>query len=131
MIEVYEHSKHYLTICEWLAARGIPKPDRTLLSDTGIVVNRAAVGFLFMTNSKQCYLDHVAADPKASKEERDEALNILFDAIQDLAAADGYTVMIALSNLSPVNDRLTKHGFKTYKDFTLYYKLLVETRRIE
>lgn len=115
-------SSDYPMLCKWLSRHEIADPDPTFFSDTGLVVDERAVGFLFTTNSKTCYIDHVVADPECPKEEKDKALNDLICALQDIARHRGFKMITVLARIQAMHKRFTSHGFNAFGVFTLYYK---------
>lgn len=124
MIAKYEHDKHYTQLVDWLAHKNMPKPDPTFFSDCGYCIDGNAIGFLLKTNSRQCYLDHVAANPHVSREKRDLALNTLFHVIETKAKEEGFGLIIALSEIPSMKERLLDHSYRAYRDFTPFFKFL-------
>jgi len=123
MIRNYSHAD-YSMLCAWLAHHGIANPDPNFFSDTGIVVDEKAIGFLFTTNSKSCYIDHVAASPHAKKEERDVALDGLFETLEGMARVRGFEVITGLARIRAMTERFTNHNFLPFNTYTLFYKKL-------
>ena len=124
MIEPYVHEDHIARLDKWLTLHRLRVPDKRLFSDCGYVVDNIAIGFLFKTNSKQAYIDHVAADPTAKKEARDAALNKLFEHLENIARREGFLMITALAQLPSMKRRFECHGFQTYGEYCLYYKVL-------
>lgn len=127
MIEPYDHGTHIARLTAWLGKHGISVPDRRLFSDLGFVVDNAALGFLFLTNSKQAYIDHVAANPDVPVEKRDLALTELFEKLESLAREKGVLLVTALASLPTMKRRFEGRGYKvhgTHGMFSLYYKTL-------
>lgn len=124
MIEPYDHGEHVARLNKWLSMHGLRVPDRRLFSDCGFIVDKVAIGFLFKTNSKQAYIDHVAADPNASSDIRSAALTKLFFYLEELARKDGFLMVTALAQLPSMKRRFEAHGFSAYGDFSLYYKVI-------
>ena len=124
MIVKYEHEKHYDSLVDWLAHKNMPKPDPSYFSDCGFCIDGNAIGFLFKTNSRQCYMDHVAANPHVDKEARDRSLDTLFRVIEVTAKEAGFGLIIALAELPSMKARFLDHSYRAYRDFTLFYKLL-------
>lgn len=120
----YRHGAHYEMLRGWLAARNLQIPSQDLFSDCGFCVQNRAIGFLFKTNSKQAYIDHVAADPNCTSDERNSALNLLFDVLLDEAKSGGVRLVTALATLPAMKARFENLLFKPYGNFTLYYKVM-------
>lgn len=123
-IESYDHGTHIARLTSWLSKHGITVPDRRLFSDLGIVVDGTAIGFLFLTSSRQAYIDHVAADPGAPVEKRDQALTALFDTLEGVAKEKGCLLVTALAALPTMKRRFESRGYKAHGNFSLYYKTL-------
>lgn len=122
--EPYVHEKHYKLLCGWLWAKGIPAPNPQFFPVYGFIVDGCAIGFLVRTDSKQSYMDYVAADPDVAQRKRDEALNFLFRHVQEEARKQGFFGMTALADLPAMQVRLARHGFNKVRDFSLYFKFL-------
>src|SRR4029077_20651461 len=120
----YNNKEHYQLLCSWFRARKMPIPLPEFLSDCGYVVNNNCIGFLFKTNSKQCYIDNVIVDPKATTEQREESLISLFKHLQNIATEEDYLLMFAMVELPNMKRRFAELNFNMYKDYTLFYKLL-------
>lgn len=122
MIEMFNFKKHLPVLSSWLAHYKLPMPDSRQFSATGWVVNKIAIGFLFETNSAQCYMDHVIADPEATPDDRDCALKVLFRKIESAAKENGNVMLIALANLPAMRKRFDSAGYKKHGEYGLYYK---------
>lgn len=122
MIEKYEHGTHYDKLVVWCAHKGLPKPNPALLPWDGYCIDGIAMGFLLKTNSRQAFIDHVAADPEATPEERDKALNTLFSFLEDEAIAAGFAVTISYSNVPAIEKRLMARGYSAHKNFSILLK---------
>lgn len=123
-IKNYNHDDHYIMLEKWLNAKTLTIPPKSFFSDCGICVNNIAIGFLFKTNSKQAYIDHVAADPNSSYEDRQEALDFLFKYLEDIASKEGYEIITGLARLPTMKTRFEDNNYKIHNDYTLYYKIL-------
>lgn len=124
MIENYSHSDHSQSLEKWLSHYGISLPPVSLFSDIGYIVNKTAIGFLFNTNSKVGYIDHVVANPQASEMARDESLNDLFKHLIRVAEALGIKFLTVQSRIPALQERLKFLGFIPEKEYMLYYKIL-------
>lgn len=122
MIRAYTQAD-YPMLVKWLHQHEEPIPDADFFSDIGIVSNEKAIGFLFTTNSKSCYIDHVVADRECEPEEKDRALNELVSALQDIARHRGCRMITVLARIQAMHKRFTSHGFTPFGVFTLYYKI--------
>lgn len=124
VVETYSNARHYEMVCRWLAHRGMPNPDKRLFSPTGFVVDETAVGFVMLTNSRQMYIDHIAADPTKTPKQRDVALCFLIKALEDIARSHGAILVTVLANLPAMKKRFEKLGYLKHGDYTLYFKQL-------
>ena len=125
MIEIYSHDQHYNLLRSWLAAHDIIVPPKDLFSDIGLCVNRKAIGFLFLTNSPQAYMDNIAADPKIDKSLRDSNLRVLTDALTAIAQQKGVKILNTLTSLATMKERLYDMNFKRLPDnYAFYTKFL-------
>lgn len=123
MVEVYAHHQHYELLSGWLRARGVAVPDKALFSDLGYVVDRIAIGFLFLGgNSRQASIDHVAADPEADSIARDRALSALLNMLEAAAWHADKVLVTALAELPAMKRRFEGLGYRAHGDYTLYYR---------
>lgn len=122
MIEKYEHEKHYSLVERWLLARGMKPQSKELFSNEGTVVNGNAIGFLFVTNSKQAYIDNFVSNPGASKEERDLALDELIENLEERAKFVGVKLLNVVTGLDSIKERFEKHGYLKNGNAPLYFK---------
>lgn len=110
----------YEMVCDWLQAKDIPRPDKNFFSSIGCVADNAAVGFLFTTNSKICYLDNIAANPNVSSHLRSEAINKVICELQNKAKELGFEFAIVLADLPAMKSRFLSHGFTAFKNMTVF-----------
>lgn len=122
MIERYTHDKHYDMVKQWLFFRGMGVPEKDMFSSYGLCVNNAAIGFLFLTNSKQAYIDNIAANPEKTEAERDHSLTTLIKALELAAIEKGSTFVSVLANIPTMKKRFVWSGYKKHNDYSLFYK---------
>ena len=79
---------------------------------------------MFLTNSRQAYIDHVAADPDATREKRGTALNHLIGRLEEKAKENKVLLVTALAKLPAMRRRFDGHGYTCYGDYGLYFKVL-------
>lgn len=106
----------YGTVAAWWTAHKWPVLPKIALPPTGFVVVDAddkmfCAGWLYKTDSPISALEWIVADPLATPEERDSALDVLIEAL--IAKAHEFKKpMIFTSVVHPkLLDRLLKHGF--------------------
>lgn len=87
----------FLQICAWLSARNIPCPADSMLPPIGFIESGVACGFLIQTDTDACYFENVYSNQEASKEDRDKAINEIYDAALDAAQALGYKRMLSVT----------------------------------
>ena len=123
-IEKYEHSKHFELYSGWLNHFSIT-PNPEYLSDCGLVIDKRAIGFLNKcSNAKVCYINSIAADPNATKEERDSAIYTLLVELEDLAKQDGFKVISTMGNLPSMVGRFTDLNYNKVNLYYLFNKLI-------
>lgn len=93
-----------------------------MLSNTGLVVNDTAIGFLFKTNSKTAYIDNIVTNPAKTSQERDVSLAVLITNLGIMAKDSGFKLLTVLSNTSNMDKRLFTLGYKSSGAYSLYYK---------
>ena len=124
MIVPYSHKSHYEMVKSWLAYRKMAPPEQRLFSTTGFVVDDTAIGFLMCTNSRQFYIDHIVANPKRSKSDRDKALRFLFKALEETAREAGALLVVVLANLPTMTRRISEMGYTKGGEYSLFFKQL-------
>lgn len=101
----------YPELCEWWKFWRFGIPAQELLPENGtggIMLSKDGVnicaGFLYLTNSKICWLEYVVSNPKV-RENRHEAIQSLISELTFLAQAKGYKAVFT----SLKNENLIKH----------------------
>lgn len=87
----------YPTIVEWAEQYGIEQRE-TGLPKTGFIVPGVAAGFIYSTDSDCCWIENVIANKDATKDEKDEALDLLVPALLQKAEEMGFRVAYATTN---------------------------------
>lgn len=80
MVKVFE-SSDFEMIDSWFFERTKCHLDKDLLSKNGFIIPNAAVGFLYLTNSKLAHVDFMITNPDASQKFRHEALQLICEKI--------------------------------------------------
>lgn len=96
----------------WLKDRGLDPIVEGSLPKYGLIVGDVAAGFIRKCEGNFCFLDSVVADPKASKDSRDDALDCLFYQLNKLAYILGFSHVIGYSVNDKTIERSKKFGFK-------------------
>ncbi len=103
--------KDYDTVESWFSTRGIFPAQYHALPEIGFIVENIACGFLYKTDSSVALIENLIANPEESRENRDEALDIVVSSILDEAKKLGYRSITGITRLEPVLKRAFKHGF--------------------
>lgn len=125
-LELYSDNRHYETLCNWMNRHDLGSPEKEMLSDFGLVINDTAMGFLFKTNSKTCYVDNIVTNPSKSSDERNDALNLLIKNIEFFARKSGFKLVTILTNTGNMDKRVFAMGYRSYGAYSLFYKKLGE-----
>lgn len=125
MIERFQlHLSRHKTLLEkWLAAHCIALPPDEMISDHGYISDNCAVAFLFKTPHKTCYIDNVAADPEATTDSRDLALERVFAKLELDAFYEGFKLITVLAKLPRMKARLERLGYRRHGDYSLYFRV--------
>ncbi len=106
----------------WLSSRHLSPPSMTalaaMLPKNGFIVPGVAVGFVYLTDSCIAFLDYFVANPEASKDERNVALDLITQAILVEAKKQGCTVAHCNSRIGAIVHRAKNFGFKEIGQFT-------------
>lgn len=105
----------------------LAEPNKDLMSDVGLLINDAAMGFLFKTNSKVCFIDNLVTNKAKTSEERHNALNILLKNLDWMAKKSGFKAIQVLCDTPNMDKRLFELGYKSHGAWTLFFKLTGET----
>lgn len=107
---IYE--EHANEVKAWGAKHEFPLPPKEFLPDVGLVVNDAAVGFVYTTNSKMAWIEWVFANPDKTAEERKESLDHLMSALEKVAIIGGMKVLFSASGTHAYREILGRNGFQ-------------------
>lgn len=116
-------TEDYPEVLSWWEARKIRMPE-DVLSSIGSIVPGIAAGFLIRTNTSACIFEPFIANPRASKEDRNTALNaIMVDLVQE-ARLLGFKRVFGFSSNEPMIERALKVGFQVVEESTTVVKEL-------
>lgn len=113
MIEVYSEELKPLVGSWWEARGGLPVPD-DILPSTGLVCNRAAAGWLYLTNSNVGFVEWLISDP-ANPDAR-ESVTELIEALETAAKDMGCRFVTNSTGSSRLSTRLKGHGWTALED---------------
>lgn len=115
VIRFFDSELDYAEYNRWWMLYGSRAPQLKFLSENGFVVSsngvRAAIGFVYQTDSKMCVYEFVVCNPEVSKLERSEALDMLIRAAKQWAKANGYEFIYTCANIGRYKKRLLDSGF--------------------
>jgi len=107
----FDPERHGAMIQAWAGERGLAVP-LDHLPRGGRIVEDLAVGFMYRTDSKVAILEGLVANPEASAQYRDVAIDRIIGALFDMVRADGYDLVWAWTAHPAVVERCLKLGFK-------------------
>lgn len=116
-VERWNPAIHLELLSEWLRGRdqapGAGEPG--LYPPTGFVVERCAVGFLYVTNAPLvAYMDGVVTDPSSSMRQRFHAIDRLCAELLKEADRCGIELVFVSTNVKGLIDICKRNGCVTY-----------------
>ncbi len=127
MTESFNYEKHSKLVRAWGKKHRFPLPPKQMLPAIGYVVNEAACGFLYLTDSKIALLEWVFGNPEKTKEERAEALDVLFSLLEKTAKELKYEMLFTMAGTDAYRSIVERNGFEeTDKNVTHHIKFLGE-----
>lgn len=109
-IKKFEESDYPL-LCSWWFEHGWNPIPLELLPKMGYIVDDICAGFIYLNDSKFCHLEWIISDPRSSKKERDETLNVLIDHLCSVAKDLGYTTVFSATKHESLVNRYKNKGF--------------------
>lgn len=123
MITSFDSKDHFEKITGWGKKHDFPLPPLDFLPDIGLVVNDAAVGFLYTSNSKLGWIEWVFSNPDKSSEERTEAIDTLMSALEKIAIVRGVKALFSSAGSDAYKKILERNRFNpTDTNVTQYVK---------
>lgn len=110
-----------LEVSEWYKARAIETP-RAQLPEVGYIIDGVAAGFMIQTDTDVAFIEGLVSNPRASKQSRDKALDMIVGAIERKAAELGYAVLVGWTRQDVVLSRAHRNFFKKKGDFMMVAK---------
>lgn len=77
---------------------------------TGFIVDGIAAYFLYSTDSSLCWLENMISNRNVQKERRDQALDLIIQAILEEAERLGFKIAFAMTDNIPVVKRAIEYG---------------------
>lgn len=105
---------------KWFFERDMRMPDVSLFPRVGFIVRGVAAGFIFYTDSLVAIIDGYISNPKSDARQRDEALDLITEALINNAKFHGIKVIKCDTPLDVVKKRALKFGFEltgSYESF--------------
>jgi hypothetical protein len=121
----FKYKEHAAEVAQWLTKHSFPLPPEHLLPTTGFIVEGIACGFLYCTNSSFGLLEWVFSNPKRSKEERTQAIDLIFKLVEETSSNLGITALFSAASIPAYAKILERNGFnETDKNVSHYIKTL-------
>lgn len=117
-------SNDYNQLQRWCFDREVEAPPIEFLSDTGMIVDDVAVGFLYLTNSAIGMLEGYLTNPKADKNDRHEALNSITLNLIKLAENKGCKFLKCDTKFEEIVIRAKSFGFNELGQFKTFVREL-------
>lgn len=121
----FNYEEHAGIVAKWPEKHFFPLPPREFLPEIGFVVENAACGFLYTTNSQLAWVEWIFSNPEKPKEVRTESLDVLFKLLEITARELGFKVLFSASGFDAYSQVLERNGFsKTDLNMVHFVKLL-------
>ena len=114
----------YSQMERWGNARDVKPPPINLLSDTGLIVDDVAVGFLYITNSDLGIIEGYMTNPEADKFDRHKALNGITLELIEMAKNAGCKLLKCDTKLNEIVTRAKDFGFVELGQYKTFVKEL-------
>lgn len=100
------NKEDYNTLTEWWGFWRFPSPPFEVLPSTGLVItddedNMLCAGYLYHTNSTIAWIEWIVANPKQSKESREQSIIKLLNELKYLCKQNNY--LFAFSSIKNQN----------------------------
>lgn len=108
----------YEEIKSWYLKRNLEVIRLDCLPETGFIVPNICAGFLYKTNGKMGLIENFISNPDIEGKYRNEALNLISEALLKEAKDSGILYIISTTNKDSILDRSLSFGFK---DIGIYH----------
>jgi hypothetical protein len=112
-----EYLEIYSVAVEWWTFWKFPVPPLESLPSNMLCAyteaGPVAIGFIYQTDSSIAWLEWIVASPKAAKEDRALAQEMILSSVKVLASALGFKLVFTSSRSQTLNKRLEKKFTKT------------------
>lgn len=104
----FDHSQ----VSTWWEAQGWPSVPLSSLPKTGFIIDGYCAGFMYKTDSDTALVEWIIANPNTDKEERSNALGLLFDSLIKETENEGYKNIFSWTNHPGLIKRYQDKGFE-------------------
>lgn len=88
----------YDLISSWYTKRNLNVPTRDSYSKIGFMAGNVCAAWLYQTDSKYCLIENAISDSDSTKEQRDQATDMLLEMMIKTATELGYKTMLTYTN---------------------------------
>ena len=125
--KLFKYEDDYELISSWWKSRNHIVIDKDLLSDYGVIayINNKPIGCMWLypvLTAKWCMVRFPITDPNTTKEDRNIALDLIFENIHNISKEMGYKYMFCTTNTPNLIKRLEKYNYMfDSKDCSHFY----------
>ncbi len=124
-MKVLRFNKHfYDEMNSWYTKRELPILIKDILPNTGFIVSEVAAGFLYCCDGNLGLIENFITNPDAKSEDRDEAINIIIDSIEQEAKILGIKYIIGSTKEDSLLMRSLNLNYKDLGKYNLIFKNL-------
>ena len=129
-IKLFEKEKHYDMVAHWWEQiNRQPQPADTF-PPTGLVIfddegNGLVAGWLLKTDGYYCIFEHFIGNLKADRKQRNRAVDMLINALEETARHMGYRTVFAFPQVEQLVKRALSHNYNvTFDNSKILTKVL-------
>jgi sugar phosphate isomerase/epimerase len=111
-------------INRWYVDRGFAPIELANLPKFGLIEPGVTAGFLYQTDSDFAILEGFISNPESDQKARDESLDIITEALTEMARNLGFAKVLAITSNLKIENRAMKHNFSPLGDFKMLKKEL-------
>lgn len=121
-VERFQLDRHYKMLCDWLSAYGIKAPPIGSLPKVGVIVNGAACGFLYRTDSSIAFMDGICCKKSVSGDLRRRSIDLVIDELKRIAPKYGVEMIIGFSKIRSMCERAVADDWIKESSYSVFYK---------
>lgn len=110
-VVVYDPRLHRRMLKQWLLGWELPLTMLDVLPPHGVIVPELATGFLYRTDSQVAIADGFVGNPAAATADRNQALDAVTVAIEELGRELGHRYIWAYSGRPEIVERARRHSW--------------------